>query len=106
MEDWFGVAPLDDFKAGARQVVDVDGVSVLVVNNDGDICAVENLCTHQSLPMQDGTIVDGHIVCPFHGAQYCLKTGQVKTAPAYEDLPVFPVKVENGIVFVRDGRWD
>lgn len=106
MEDWFGVAPLDDFKPGSRQVVDMDGVSALVVNVDGDIYAVENLCTHQSLPMQDGSIVDGNIVCPFHGAQYCLKTGSVKTAPAYEDLPVFPTKVENNVVFVRDDRWD
>ncbi|MGZ8215504.1 MAG: Rieske 2Fe-2S domain-containing protein, partial [Methylosarcina sp.] len=46
------------------------------------------------------------IICPRHGARFCVKTGEVKAPPAYEDIASFPVRIENGRVQVRDDRWD
>jgi len=45
-------------------------------------------------------------VCPRHGARFCIKNGKALTPPAYEDVHSFPVRVENGVVQVRDDRDD
>lgn len=105
-ENWFGVSPEAEFGPGSRTTIDVDGVPVLVLNVDGEIYGVEDFCTHESLPLHDGSVEDGEIVCPFHGARFCLKTGKNTAPPAFGDLPTMPIKVENGMVFVRDARWD
>jgi 3-phenylpropionate/trans-cinnamate dioxygenase ferredoxin component len=46
------------------------------------------------------------VICPRHGARFCIRTGKVLAPPAYEDVVVFPVRIEAGIVQVRDERWD
>ncbi len=52
-------------------------------------------------------ILDGdQIICPRHGARFCIKTGAVKSPPAYEDIACFPVRIENGQIQVKDEHWD
>ena len=46
------------------------------------------------------------VVCPRHGARFCIRTGAALTAPAYEPAACLPVRVEQGEVQVRDDRWD
>ncbi|MGH8610107.1 MAG: ferredoxin, partial [Gammaproteobacteria bacterium] len=46
------------------------------------------------------------ITCPRHGARFCIKTGEALSPPAYEAVTTFPVRVEDGMVFVRDNRFD
>jgi 3-phenylpropionate/trans-cinnamate dioxygenase ferredoxin subunit len=103
---WFGVDQVSSFKDGERRTIDVDGVNVLIVNLGGEYFAVEDLCSHEAYALSGGTIEGGEIVCPFHGAKFCLKSGSATAAPAYEPIESFPVKVEDGVVFVRDHRWD
>jgi nitrite reductase/ring-hydroxylating ferredoxin subunit len=54
----------------------------------------------------EGTLEGDQIICPRHGAHFCIKTGEALTPPAYEPIVTFPVRVENGIVQVCDDRWD
>jgi 3-phenylpropionate/trans-cinnamate dioxygenase ferredoxin subunit len=57
--------------------------------------------------MLTGGAVEGDVViCPRHGARFCIRTGKVLAPPAYEDVVVFPVRIEAGVVQVRDDRWD
>ena len=53
-----------------------------------------------------GTVEGDQIVCPRHGARFCIRTGAALCAPAYEPTDTFPVRVENGEIQVRDDRWD
>jgi 3-phenylpropionate/trans-cinnamate dioxygenase ferredoxin subunit len=46
------------------------------------------------------------IVCPRHGARFCIRTGAALSPPAYEATATFPVRVENGELQVQDNRWD
>jgi 3-phenylpropionate/trans-cinnamate dioxygenase ferredoxin component len=51
--------------------------------------------------------VDGdEVICPRHGARFCIRTGEALSPPAYEPVPTFPVRVTDGMVQVRDDRWD
>lgn len=106
MSGWVDVARLDDLPPGARRVVDVDGAMVAVFNLQGQLCAIEDICTHDGGELASGGLEGEVIICPRHGARFSVITGEVLGPPAYEALHVFPLRVENGVVQVRDDRWD
>jgi 3-phenylpropionate/trans-cinnamate dioxygenase ferredoxin subunit len=106
MSDWIDVAPESEFPAGTRRVVDVDDVDVIVFNIDGRFHAIEDVCTHDYASLDDGELEGEEIICPRHQARFNVRTGEALTAPAYEPVATFPVRVEGGIVQVRDARWD
>lgn len=106
MSDWIDIAPDGSLAEGEHVVVDVDGMEVAVFKLDGEYYAIEDACTHDGAEIASGRLDGCEIVCPRHGARFCLKTGKVLKAPAYEDLTCFSVRVENGVIQVRDDRWD
>ena len=106
MADWVDVAGCDDIAMGSCKVVDVDDVAVAVFNIDGEFYAIEDLCTHDGGDLASGEVDGDAIVCPRHGARFCLKTGEVLEPPAYEPVDIFPVRIEAGRIQVRDDRWD
>lgn len=106
MTDWVTVARIEDFDPGTHKVVDVDGANIVVFNLDGKYYAIEDVCTHDGGQLTGGEIEGDQIVCPRHGARFCIRTGAALTAPAYEPASTFPVRIENGEVQVRDNRWD
>jgi len=106
MSDWVDVVNEDDLENGGNVVVDVDGTDVAVFKIDDAFYAIEDVCTHDGAEIASGVLEGDEIVCPRHGARFCVKTGEVKAPPAYENIDCFPVRIENGKVQVRDNRWD
>ncbi|MGH8579285.1 MAG: non-heme iron oxygenase ferredoxin subunit [Gammaproteobacteria bacterium] len=107
MEDWISVAKSDEFAPGDRRVVETQGgTRIVVFNFDGEYYAIEDMCTHDYAPLDGGVIEGGAIICPRHGARFCIKTGEALSPPAYEAITTFPVRVGNGVIFVRDNRFD
>jgi 3-phenylpropionate/trans-cinnamate dioxygenase ferredoxin component len=106
MSDWTPVAPADELGPGEWRVADVDGTSVVVFNLDGEYYAIEDVCTHDGGQLTGGRVEGEEIVCPRHGARFSIRTGEALSAPAYEPTATFPVRVEDGVVQVRDDRWD
>ncbi len=106
MADWIDVEAVGAFGPGEVRVVDVDGVMVAVFNIDGEYHAIEDVCSHDGGEIASGCLFGDQIECPRHGARFSVRTGEVLSAPAYEDLPVFPVRVQDDTVQVRDDRWD
>jgi len=111
MTDWTNVAPTEAISPGTAHVVDVDGVRVAVINLDGEFYAIEDVCTHDGGDLAGdctgGSCIEGEeIICPRHGARFNVKTGAVTAPPAYENVDTLPVRIEGGMVQVRDDRWD
>ncbi len=106
MSDWVTVAPAEELSPGEFRTVDADGTQIVVFNLDGEYYAIEDVCTHDGGQLTGGHVEGGEIVCPRHGARFCIRTGEALTAPAYEPTAKFPVRVEAGEVQVRDDRWD
>jgi 3-phenylpropionate/trans-cinnamate dioxygenase ferredoxin component len=106
MSDWVSVAKVSELAPGSHRVVDVDGASVAVFNVGGEYYAIEDVCTHDGGQLTGGTVEGDQVVCPRHSARFSIKTGDALTAPAYEPTAKFPVRVENGVIQVRDDRWD
>ena len=106
MTDWATVARLEKFKPGTHKVVDVDGTNIVVFNLEGNFYAIEDVCTHDGGQLTGGEMEGDQIICPRHGARFCIRTGAALSAPAYEATSTFPVRIENSEVQVRDDRWD
>lgn len=106
MSQWTDVAAAAEFPPGSRRCVEVDGVLVAVFNVEGRYYAIEDLCSHEATPLSGGRLCGLEITCPRHAARFSLLTGEALSPPAYEPVAVFPVRVENGRVEVRDDRFD
>ena len=106
MSDWIKVIAANALAEGEHVVVDIDGTEVAVFNLAGQFYAIEDVCTHDGAEIASGTLEGDEIVCPRHGARFCVKTGAVKAPPAYEAVACFPVRIEQGEIQVRDDRWD
>jgi 3-phenylpropionate/trans-cinnamate dioxygenase ferredoxin component len=85
------VATVNELPPGSARAVEVAGRSIGLFNVDGVIYAIDNICTHDNAPLSEGVVVDGCVVCPWHGAQFELATGQALTPPAVEDVRSYEV---------------
>ena len=106
MSVWISVCPAAELAPGEHRVVDADGTPIAVFNVDGTLCAIEDVCTHDGGILTGGPVEGDVIVCPRHGARFCIRNGAALTPPAFEPTAVFPVRVEDGVIQVRDDRWD
>jgi 3-phenylpropionate/trans-cinnamate dioxygenase ferredoxin subunit len=93
---WADVGGAADLSDDAPLSTEIDGVAVIVVRCGKDLYAVEDRCTHDGEPLQGAEIESCQIICPRHGARFCLRTGEALTPPAYEPLRTYPVREENG----------
>ncbi len=94
MPDFVTVAKVDELLPGSKLLVDADGILVGLFNIAGEIYAIEDVCTHDGGPLVDGDLEDGEIVCPRHGARFCVRTGKALTMPAFEDVDTFEVRIQ------------
>ena len=102
MDGFERVARVDDVPVGGMLGVRLsDGRRVCLVNHQGAIYAVSDVCTHQEFAMSDGTLLpNGRIECAWHGAQFDCRTGAPKHYPAEDPLPVYAVRVHDGEIWV------
>jgi len=101
MTDWVDIGALADLETTTRLDGDLDGYRVRVATVGGTLYAFEDRCTHDDSPFDDAPIEDSEIICPRHGARFCLRTGAALSPPAYEPLRIFEVRTVAGRVEVR-----
>ena len=78
----------------------LSGERVAVFRYDGQVSAISNVCQHQNGPLGEGRIVNGCVVCPWHGYEYLPDSG-VSPPPFTEKVPTFDVRVVSGRVLVH-----
>jgi 3-phenylpropionate/trans-cinnamate dioxygenase ferredoxin subunit len=93
-------ANVSDVPLGHAVPVEVEGEDIALCNVAGEIYAVANLCTHDGGPLGEGHLVDHAIECPRHGAQFDVKTGQVRSLPAIIPIGTFPVRIDGEEIYV------
>jgi 3-phenylpropionate/trans-cinnamate dioxygenase ferredoxin subunit len=77
--------------------------SIALARSGEEYFAVEDICTHDGAELTGGAVEKGEIICPRHGARFCLRTGAALSPPAYEAIPVYETKIVDGRVWVRSG---
>ena len=101
MSGWTDIGGMAELEASSRLESDVDGYRVRVAKVNGKLYAFEDRCTHDDSPFDDAPIEDSEIICPRHGARFCLLTGAALSPPAYEPLRIFEARENAGRVEVR-----
>jgi 3-phenylpropionate/trans-cinnamate dioxygenase ferredoxin component len=74
---------------------------IAVLRSGAAYYAIEDICTHDGAPLTGGEIEGTEIICPRHGARFCLRTGEALTPPAYEPVRVYETKIEAGHLWVH-----
>ncbi|XP_056229791.1 apoptosis inducing factor mitochondria associated 4 [Seriola aureovittata] len=90
----------DHLKDGEMKEVTVGDQKVLLVRTHGQYSAVGSQCSHYNAPLVKGALVGDRVRCPFHGACFNVRTGDIEEYPGLDCLPSYKVKVEDGKVYV------
>jgi naphthalene 1,2-dioxygenase system ferredoxin subunit len=101
--NWTDVAAVADLFEGAGIAVTPAGQDIALFSVEGEVYAIDNLCSHGNARLCDG-FVEGHDVeCPFHQALFSLRDGSVSCGPATEPVRTWPVRIEGGRVLLQLG---
>ena len=95
------VATLNDVPEGEAREFTVAGREIVLCNVEGEIYALQGMCTHEDLPLDGGEVDGTELVCNWHGATFDVCTGRATGLPATEALRTFEARVDgDGGIFV------
>ncbi len=97
---WIDVANADGIADGEVKTFQVEAQRVAVARANGQLYAVQDLCSHDDGPLGDGDLEEYAIVCPRHGAKFDIRTGAVLAMPAAAPIETFPVMEKDGRIHV------
>ena len=93
MSQLIKVAQKKDIPLGKGKSIEVEGKMIAIFNIDNQIFAMDDTCTHAGASLAEG-VTEGHkVTCPWHSAEFDIKTGQALCAPAFEHLKTYKVEV-------------
>jgi len=95
------ITTINDLPPGSARAVEVAGRRIAVFNANGIFHAIDDECPHEGGPLSEGLVGDGCVTCPWHGAEFDLRTGKVLTPPAVEDVRSYNVVVSGDDVCVE-----
>jgi nitrite reductase/ring-hydroxylating ferredoxin subunit/uncharacterized membrane protein len=73
------------------------GINDLVVVRQGDtVHALHAVCAHAGGPLDQGTVVDGCVECPWHGSRFSLGDGLARRGPTVYDQPSYEIRTAEG----------
>jgi len=73
---------------------------IAIYNTEKGFFATDLMCTHEDESLEGGIVIDCVIECPLHGGRFNICNGKALSAPVYQDLKTYPVKVENGRILI------
>ncbi|MDZ4760759.1 MAG: ferric reductase-like transmembrane domain-containing protein [Alphaproteobacteria bacterium] len=98
---WIKVGPAVSIADGCAKIVaPPKSERIAVFRNGARIFALSNVCQHQGGPLGEGRIIDGCVVCPWHGFQYRPEDGR-SPPPFTEKVATYRTRIEAGVVFVH-----
>jgi naphthalene 1,2-dioxygenase system ferredoxin subunit len=98
---WIKLVPVHEVPGEDVIAVLAEGREIALYGMEGQVYASDNVCTHGNARLCDG-FLDGHeIECPLHQGKFDIRSGKAMCAPLTEDLRTYPVKVEDGHVFIE-----
>ena len=106
--DWVLLGPAVSVPRNGHASFEAAGRFVAVYDVQGELYAIEDVCTHDGEPLADAPVEPASaddlasgatgpvVICPRHGARFCLKSGAVLCPPAYEPVTCFATRVTAG----------
>lgn len=96
--DAVAVAAAGELKPGQMKLVHANGRRVVLARTEDGYAACADRCTHKGGPLADGVLACGVVACPWHGSQFDVRTGQVRSGPAERPIETYRVEESDGQV--------
>jgi nitrite reductase/ring-hydroxylating ferredoxin subunit len=98
------VAQSEDVPEGGVHGVRVGSDRLCLVRVGGELFALEDVCPHQGYPLSSGSVMDGQLECPWHGALFDCRSGAVRQGPATDALATWDVREVHGFISIGARR--
>jgi 3-phenylpropionate/trans-cinnamate dioxygenase ferredoxin subunit len=101
MSEPIRICRLDELPTVGAAAAEVEGRRIALVHTeDGEVYAIDELCTHANISLTEGDLVGCHIECWLHGSRFDVRTGEPDSPPATEPVAVHTVTIEGDDVYV------
>ena len=94
------VCAVDEVPTDQALGVTVGDLDVAIAQDGGEYFAIQNECSHAAVALSEGDVADCQIECWLHGSRFDLRTGKPTGLPATEPVPVYPVEIRDGDIYV------
>ena len=101
MAEFIKAARTDEVPPGQCHLAILKGKEIVLFNIGCEFFALDNLCTHEEGPLCEGEIEGHEVTCPWHGAKFDIRTGEVLQDPAYEAVARYNVRVSGSDIEVE-----
>jgi 3-phenylpropionate/trans-cinnamate dioxygenase ferredoxin component len=101
MAEFVKAARTDEVAPGQARLVVVKGKEIALFNIAGAYFALANACSHEEGPLAEGAVEGHEVTCPWHGAKFDIRTGEVLCDPAYEAVTRYNVRVTGSDIEVE-----
>ncbi len=98
---WHPVGPAEDAPDGTLRRAETGGTAVCLGRVDGVWVAFDDTCTHEECSLSGGELDGSVVVCPCHGSEFDVRTGDVLTPPALDPLPIYETRMDGDELLVR-----
>src|ERR1700683_18785 len=102
--DWHFAGIADDFEDEDIEQIKIGPLAVALYRAKGQFYATQDLCTHEHAYLSDGILIDCVVECPFHQGRFDVRTGKALSAPVFDPLKTYPLKIVEGKIYVRVSR--
>jgi 3-phenylpropionate/trans-cinnamate dioxygenase ferredoxin component len=93
---WHDVAAASDVETGRVSVVEVNGTRIALCRAESGVYAIEDVCSHDGAPLDQGELLGEQIECPRHGARFDVTTGKNLSLPAVRPVKSYPAREHDG----------
>lgn len=100
MAEYVKVAQVDEVPPGAIKGVKAGDQEIALVSLEGQLYAIGDICPHAHCNLSNGDIEGDRVLCPCHGSEFNIRTGEVMEGPAQENVPTYQVRVEGDDILV------
>lgn len=104
MREWIKACAVEDIELEEVRRFDHSGQTYAIFRSpENEFFATAGLCTHEKIHLADGLVMDHTIECPKHNGIFDYRTGEAKGPPVCINLKKYPVRVQDGSIFIEIG---
>tara|TARA_B100000674_G_C37868578_1_gene928320 strand:+ start:1024 stop:1338 length:315 start_codon:yes stop_codon:yes gene_type:complete len=100
-ENWHLVGTTDNMEVEDILRFDHGDKTFCIYMLEDGFYATDGICTHETVHLEDGIVMDNEVECPMHQGVFDIKTGKAVSPPACDDLKTYPVKVEDNNIYIQ-----
>ena len=94
-EQYQKVANRKDLKEGGLLKIELNGKSIVLAMVNGNVFAMDSICSHEGGPLEEGTLEGYHLTCPWHYAVFDIRNATVSDATVWAtELTSYPIKIQ------------